>query len=90
MLLAWFAAWWGLSLARLRRPVEDPGWFRAFGRWVMLSFMVFYAGRMVVYFSAPEGYRSFATQNALGRIVRLDLSNTYEPASTATTPGRHD
>jgi len=81
MLLAWLTAWWALSVARLRRPVEDPRWFRGFGRWVMVSFLVFYAGRMVVYFSAPEGYTSFATQNALGRIVRLDLSNTYEPGA---------
>lgn len=89
-LLAYFAVWWILAVGRLLRPVADPKWLGAAGRWIVIAFLVMYTGRMVVFFSHPAGAKSMLTQNMLMRIVTWNWDNTYEPYGSppsAAPPG---
>ena len=78
-LFFYLAGMWGFAVARMIRPVEPPAWWHAAGRGILLLMMILYCGRMVPFFSTPEGWASPVTKNMIVRIVRWDWSNTYEP-----------
>ena len=46
---------------------------------LIISMLVLWSGRMVMFFSSEHGYNSLLKQNLIMRIVRLDWSNTWEP-----------
>ncbi|GEM_PF-1396951 len=78
-LLLYLALWYGLEVRRLSRPSPMPVWWGGAGRAILLACFLLYCGRMVTFFSHPQGFLSPLKYNMIARIVRLDFSNTYEP-----------
>ena len=76
MLLLYLAAAWVRALFRI--PSKGTWWNRL-GKWMIFAFMIFYCGRMVTFFSTPEGLVSPLKKNIFARVIRGDFTDTPEP-----------
>lgn len=79
VVLLYLVVWYVLATIRLFRPFEGPGWWRRAGNGLIVALVILYCGRMVAFFSSPEGLLSPVKQNMTARLIRWDWSNTYEP-----------
>jgi hypothetical protein len=79
VILLFFFLWYGASLYRLFREWASPPWWRTAVTTLVVSMLVLWSGRMVMFFSSEHGYNSLLKQNLIMRIVRMDWSNTWEP-----------
>lgn len=71
--------WYAFRIRDLLRPFWRPRWWRPAVHLLILAMFVYYSGRMVEFFSHPEGLLSPLKYNMTARLLRWDWSNTYEP-----------
>jgi hypothetical protein len=78
LLMLYFAVWYAFAMVRQFREWQPPRWWSHCGKAVLLLFAIFYCGRMVEFFSSPEGLLSPLKHNVSVRLIRWDWGNTYE------------
>ena len=76
VLLLYLTVAWVRALFHIRPKGK---WWNRLGKWMIFAFMIFYCGRMVMFFSTPEGLASPLKKNIFSRMIRGDFTNTPEP-----------
>jgi hypothetical protein len=75
LLLYFIVAW----IRYLFRVSSKGGWWHYFGKYMFIAFLVLYSGRMVSFFSSPEGLASPLTKNIFARVITGDFYDPPEP-----------